>query len=94
MCYFVVLMSSLLSYNVENRKKKERKTLEWVGVSKCLTGTVCIIFFSMPPAMTLNYILISNETLSKAENINDVTHLNVVKRKFWSGVATNTDLGS
>jgi hypothetical protein len=39
MCYFLVLMSSLFFYNVENSKNKE-KTLEWVGVSKLLTGTV------------------------------------------------------
>jgi hypothetical protein len=40
MCYFIVLMSSLLFYNVENSKNKE--ILEWVGVSKLLTGTVHI----------------------------------------------------
>jgi hypothetical protein len=39
--YFLVLMSSLLFYNVEN-SKKERKTLECVGVSKPLTGTVLL----------------------------------------------------
>ena len=38
MCYFIVLMSSLLLYNVENSPNKE-KTLEWVGVSKVLIGT-------------------------------------------------------
>ena len=32
-CYFIVLMSSLLFYNVEN-SKTFRKTLEWVGVPK------------------------------------------------------------
>ena len=37
--YFVVLMSSLSFYNVENSKNKE-KTLEWVGVSKLLTVSI------------------------------------------------------
>ena len=37
MCYFIVLMSSLLFYNVEYRK-----SLEWVGVLNLLTGSVCI----------------------------------------------------
>ena len=40
MCYFIVLMSSLFFYNVENSKNKE-KPLEWVGVLNLLTGTVC-----------------------------------------------------
>ena len=39
MCYFIVLMSSLLFYNVEN-STKSRNTLEWVGVSKILTCTI------------------------------------------------------
>ena len=34
------MMSILLFYNVENSKNKE--TLEWVGVSKLLTGTVVV----------------------------------------------------
>jgi hypothetical protein len=38
MCYFIVLMSSLLFYNVEN----SFFLIEWVGVSKLLTGTVSI----------------------------------------------------
>jgi hypothetical protein len=33
--YFIVLMSSLLFYNVENSKNKE--TLEWTGMFKHLT---------------------------------------------------------
>ena len=41
MCYFIVLMSSLLFYNVEIVKKKA-KTVEWVGVFKLLTGTVYV----------------------------------------------------
>jgi hypothetical protein len=41
MCYFIVLMSSLLFYNVEN-SKKSRKTLEWGGVSQLLNGTVYV----------------------------------------------------
>ena len=39
MCYLIVLMSSLLFYNVENSKKL-RKTIELVGVLKLLTGSV------------------------------------------------------
>ena len=39
MCYFIVLMSSQLFYNVENSKKK-KKNLEWVSVSELLAGTV------------------------------------------------------
>jgi hypothetical protein len=39
MGYFIVLMSSLLLYNLEN-SKKWRKTLERVGVLKVLTGNV------------------------------------------------------
>ena len=38
MCYFIVLMLSLLFYNVEN--SKNNKKLEWVGVLKLLTGSV------------------------------------------------------
>jgi hypothetical protein len=33
MCYFIILMSSLLFYNVENTKNTI-KTMEWVDVSK------------------------------------------------------------
>jgi hypothetical protein len=39
MCYFIVFMSSLLFYNAEHFWKL-RKTLEWVGVLKLLTGSV------------------------------------------------------
>ena len=42
-CYFIVLMSSLLLYNVENSKKL-RETFEWVGVLKLLTGSVFVPF--------------------------------------------------
>ena len=42
MCYFIVLMSSIIFNNVENSKNKE--TLE-VGVSKLLTGTVYILYY-------------------------------------------------
>ena len=44
MCCFIVLIYSLLFYNVENSKNKEN-ILEWVGVSKLLTGTVCQSIF-------------------------------------------------
>jgi hypothetical protein len=41
MCYFIVLMSSLLSYYVENSKKKLKKQQPWMSiVSKLLTATV------------------------------------------------------
>ena len=46
MYYLIVLTSSLLFYNVVNSKNKE-KTLEWVGVSKHLTSTVCIYIFTL-----------------------------------------------
>ena len=39
MCYVIVLMSSLLLYNVENNKEL-RKNIKGVGMSKLLTGTV------------------------------------------------------
>ena len=42
MCYFIVLMSSLVLYNVENSQNKE--TLEWIGLSKLLTGTVHTLY--------------------------------------------------
>ena len=38
MCYFIVLMCSLLFHNVENSTNIE--ALEYLGVSKLLTGTV------------------------------------------------------
>ena len=60
MCYFIVLMSSLLFCNVENSKN------EWVGVSKHLTGSVYIknkIIISpahsiklLPSAFVLHYV--------------------------------------
>ena len=40
LCYFKVLIFSLLFYNVEN--SKQTKTCEWVGVSKLLTGSIYI----------------------------------------------------
>jgi hypothetical protein len=41
MCYFIVLMSSLLFYNVEHSKvKNKEKPFECV-VSKRVTGSVC-----------------------------------------------------
>ena len=40
MCSFLVLMSSILNYNVEDNKNKEKNT-EGEGVSRLLTGTVC-----------------------------------------------------
>ena len=42
MCYFIVLMSSLIFYNIENSLKK-RKTLEWVGVQTWLVLYMCAI---------------------------------------------------
>ena len=54
MCYFIVLMSSLLFYNVENSQNKE-KPLN-VGVSKLLTGTVCTVYLSQPQFLMSSHI--------------------------------------
>ena len=42
MCYFIVLISSPLFYNVENSQNKYIETLAWVGVLKLWTGDVHI----------------------------------------------------
>jgi hypothetical protein len=40
MCYFIVLMSSLLLYNVlVKNSQKKKENLEWVGLAQLLTGT-------------------------------------------------------
>ena len=44
MCYFIVLMSSLLLYNVENIKDK---TLELEGVFRLLTDAVGVTLVQM-----------------------------------------------
>ena len=45
MCYFIVLMSTLLFYNLENSKNKEKVGVSKVSVSKLLTGTLFPIFY-------------------------------------------------
>ena len=59
MYYFIVLMSSPLFYNVENSQNKE--TIEWVGMSKLLTGTVCVYKYVYVYTVGQNKYLVSHQ---------------------------------
>ena len=55
-------MSSLLFYNVENSKNKE-KTLEWSGVCKLFTCTVCPMIMHYVHLHTVNAMITNYSVL-------------------------------